>query len=319
MALIVADRVKETTTSTGTGNITLAGAATGFQAFSAVCANNDTIGYCIVGGSEWEVGVGTWQTGGTLVRTKVTASSNSNAAVSFSSGTKDVFCSLIANQAAWVLESPNKEASNPDPADDEFGGVVYPAETSLDTGGTRRSGATAWQWRNQGTSTATLSGGRLILSPQADSNLHGVEQALPSGNWKFRANVTMAWDALSPTSEGGMYVVNNANSNLVTMEFYNGGNAWYAQKWNSMTSWNGAITNITTTNMDPSMWIEMEYDGTNIIIRYSKTGWENSFATLTSIAKTTWPGATPTHIGLHASTGSGRTAALIVDRFYRAA
>jgi hypothetical protein len=100
MTFIIADRVRETTTTTGTGNIALAGAATGYRAFSSVCANNDTVAYTIAGqsGSEWETGLGTWQTGNTLVRTTVIASSNANAAVSFSAGTKDVFLDVLAAQ-----------------------------------------------------------------------------------------------------------------------------------------------------------------------------------------------------------------------------
>lgn len=96
MAHLGRDRVKETTTTTGTGNIALAGAATGFLAFSSVLANNDTTYYCIQhqSANEWEVGLGTWQTGGTLVRTTVIDSSNAGAAVNFSAGTKDV---LITN------------------------------------------------------------------------------------------------------------------------------------------------------------------------------------------------------------------------------
>lgn len=91
MALRSGDRVKETTTTTGTGDVTLAGAATGFQAFSAVCANGDQVGYAIVGTTEWEVGIGTWNTGNTLTRTKVLSSSNAGALVNFSAGSKDVF------------------------------------------------------------------------------------------------------------------------------------------------------------------------------------------------------------------------------------
>ena len=87
------DRVKETTTTTGTGDIALLGAVAQFQAFSAVCANADMAMYAIVGqsGTEWEVGYGQWQTGNTLVRSLVLGSSNAGALVAFSAGTKDVF------------------------------------------------------------------------------------------------------------------------------------------------------------------------------------------------------------------------------------
>lgn len=96
MAHILADRVQETTTTTGTGDISLAGAVTQFQAFSDVLANGDTTLYAIVGqsGTEWETGLGTWQTGNTLVRTTVFQSSNSDALVSFSAGTKNVWIGL---------------------------------------------------------------------------------------------------------------------------------------------------------------------------------------------------------------------------------
>lgn len=98
MALVVKDRVKETTTSTGTGAVTLAGAATGFQSFSAIGTGNQTY-YTIAGqtGSEWEVGIGTYTSSTTsLSRDTILASSNSGSAVNFSAGTKDVFCNYPA-------------------------------------------------------------------------------------------------------------------------------------------------------------------------------------------------------------------------------
>jgi len=101
MAFVVNDRVQETTTTTGTGTINLAGAVTGFESFvSGIGSTNDTY-YAIVGGSEWEVGIGTVTSGSpnTLSRTTVFSSSNSDALVTFSSGTKSVFCTLPASQA----------------------------------------------------------------------------------------------------------------------------------------------------------------------------------------------------------------------------
>lgn len=99
MALVIADRVKETTITTGTGAITLAGAATGYQAFSAAIGNGNTTYYCIAdqAGANWEVGFGTYSsTGNTLTRTTVVSSSNANSLVNFSAGTKDVFVTIPA-------------------------------------------------------------------------------------------------------------------------------------------------------------------------------------------------------------------------------
>jgi hypothetical protein len=109
MAQIIADRVKETSTSTGTGAFTLAGAMTGFKTFSSVCANSDTVYYAIQGvdgtGSptaEWEVGFGSWGTGGVLTRTTVYSSSNANALVNFSAGDKQVWIDAPANWLSKV-------------------------------------------------------------------------------------------------------------------------------------------------------------------------------------------------------------------------
>jgi hypothetical protein len=93
---IVADRVKETTTTTGTGALTLAGAATGFRAFSAEMAAGDTCFYAIVGGAEFEIGLGTFNT--TLARNTVLESSNAGALVNFSAGSKEVFITVPAKR-----------------------------------------------------------------------------------------------------------------------------------------------------------------------------------------------------------------------------
>jgi hypothetical protein len=91
MALVLADRVQETTTTTGTGTVTLAGAVSGFQTFAAVGDGNSTY-YTIAGGAEWEVGIGTYTASGTtLSRTTVISSSNSGSLVTFSAGSKNVF------------------------------------------------------------------------------------------------------------------------------------------------------------------------------------------------------------------------------------
>jgi hypothetical protein len=100
MPLFVKDRVKETTTTAGTGTITLAGAVTGFQSFAAIGDGNTTF-YTIAGGAEWEVGIGTYTSSGTtLSRDTVLSSSNSGSKVNFSAGTKDVFVTYPASRTA---------------------------------------------------------------------------------------------------------------------------------------------------------------------------------------------------------------------------
>lgn len=101
MPLVIKDRVKETSTTTGTGTFTLAGAATGFQSFSAIGDGNTTFyTIALVGGSQWEVGIGTYTSSGTtLSRDTILSSSNSGNAVDFSAGTKDVFVTYPSERA----------------------------------------------------------------------------------------------------------------------------------------------------------------------------------------------------------------------------
>ena len=114
MAHVLNDRVKETSTSTGTGTINLAGAATGFETFVAGIGNSNTTYYSIVHqtADEWEVGLGTVTDASpdTLSRTPI-SSSNSDSAVDFTSGTKDVFCTLPASKAFALDNSGNASTS----------------------------------------------------------------------------------------------------------------------------------------------------------------------------------------------------------------
>lgn len=104
MALVVKDRVKESSTTSGTGTLTLAGAVTGFQAFSAALSNGDTTYYAIAESSTgaWEVGLGTYTTSGTtLARTTILDSSNSGSAINLSGSGADVFITQPADKAAY--------------------------------------------------------------------------------------------------------------------------------------------------------------------------------------------------------------------------
>jgi hypothetical protein len=108
MPLIVKDRVRENSTTTGTGTLTLTGAVSGFQTFSSAIGNTNTTWYAIVNNTEWEVGIGTVGAG-TLTRDVILESSNSNNVVNLSAGTKDVFCTYPADQSVYFNAS-NKVA-----------------------------------------------------------------------------------------------------------------------------------------------------------------------------------------------------------------
>ena len=110
MALVINDRVKVTSTTTGTGAFALGAAVQGFETFAQGIGNNNTTYYCIFnqGTTEFEVGLGTLDaTSANLTRTTVISSSNSDAAVDFAAGTKDVFCTLPASKSVYLDASGN--------------------------------------------------------------------------------------------------------------------------------------------------------------------------------------------------------------------
>ena len=111
MALVINDRVKESSTTTGTGTFDLAGAVSGFEGFVAGIGDGNTTYYTIFnqGTTEGEVGLGTVTDAATdtLARTTIISSSNGDAAVDFTSGTKDVFCTLPASKAVYLDASGN--------------------------------------------------------------------------------------------------------------------------------------------------------------------------------------------------------------------
>lgn len=117
MSLALADRVRQTTTSTGTGTITLDGSVEGFQSFTAI-GNGNTTYYTISGGAQWEVGIGTYSSG-TLARTTV-ISSSTGSKLDLAAGTKDVFVTLPASVAVTSgtdvtftkVTSPTVQATN---------------------------------------------------------------------------------------------------------------------------------------------------------------------------------------------------------------
>ncbi|SRR5210317_845139 len=150
MALVINDRVKETSTTTGTGTFSLAGAETGFETFVSGVGDTNTTYYAIShdGTNEWEVGVGTVTDAATdtLSRDTIISSSNSDAAVNFTAGGKTVFCTLPAKKTI----SPVMDAT----------GFVVTHASTLDQDQTLDSGVLAGPVTITGTQTVT---GTLVI------------------------------------------------------------------------------------------------------------------------------------------------------------
>jgi hypothetical protein len=146
MALVLADRVKETSTTAGTGTLTLGGASTGFQSFAAV-GNGNTTYYAISDAAtgDWEVGIGTYTSSGTtLSRDTVLSSSASGALVTFGAGSKDVFVTYPSEKGVWL---------------DAAGKFVQTTFTNLSATGTATIG------------TATLTAGTVSTTPASNTDI----------------------------------------------------------------------------------------------------------------------------------------------------
>jgi hypothetical protein len=167
MAFITADRVKDTSTTTGTGNITVSGSAPfGYRTFSTVLSVADTFYYAIQGQStaEWEIGVGTYASTNQFARTTVLASSASGSAVSFSSGTKNVFITLAAARTLQL-----KSGDTPTAGSIPYGDGSTLSYSSVGTAGqvlvSGGSGSPTWSSVGTGSVTSVaVSGGTTGLT-----------------------------------------------------------------------------------------------------------------------------------------------------------
>ena len=157
MALILSDRIKVSTTTTGTSTYTLGSAASGFESFTDNLSNNDTTYYCCTDGTDFEVGLGTFiSSTNKLARTSIISSSNSNNEVSWSSGTRDIFCTLPGSKA--VVLDANGALSTGITIQDEGTGLSTTATTLNFVGsGIVASGTGA-------TKTITVTGGGIGTS-----------------------------------------------------------------------------------------------------------------------------------------------------------
>jgi hypothetical protein len=234
MALVLNDRVKETTTTTGTGTVNLGGAQTNFETFVAGIGNSNTTYYAIVhrSSAEFEIGLGTIADASpdTLARTTVISSSNSDSAVDFSAGTKDVFCTLPASKAVFEDASsdvtlPNDLILGSDSAVLKFGADSDTTLTHTDGTGLTLNSTNKLLFRDSALGINSSADGQLDLF--ADTEIQIVATTVDlNGELDVSGDITVGDDL---TVNGGVIDVKNTGAQSVVRFYCESSNAHYAQ------------------------------------------------------------------------------------------
>lgn len=261
MAHIVADAVKETTTGTGTGNLTLAGVVSTFQAFSAVCANNDTFFYRIAhqSANEWEIGLGTYVSATpAIARTTILESSNADAAVNFTAGTKDVILVAPAIAQSYGVLAPAQITSNQN--DYNPTGLKYANILEIDTDNARYLTGLAggFPGRRLTIHVSEAAQGPLILRDESTSSTAANRFSLPGRRlfvWPgdtidlFYSPATSRWDSIGARAD---LIVNGGDYIQAFDDFFSGvlgtgtateaGESFGAYNWRSTANGTAAST-----------------------------------------------------------------------------
>lgn len=212
--------------------------------------------------------------------------------------------------------------------DDEF-----ETGSSIDTTGTRFSGANPWSWINQNSATAVVGRGNVILVPPQNGGAFSyVAQTTPSGTWKFRAKMSVP-----------LYNTNGPYGGLLLYNSANGHNVFFGAAYNSFisgctpgvlvavsSSWpsgGGATSHIPTSTSvvgSPTVrdlvdywYYEIDYDGTNLSYLISRSGVDGSFVQVYSGTASSDLGAAPTHIGLASASYVAGIASMVVCDWFR--
>ena len=192
MSLVLADRVRQTTTSTGTGTITLDGSVAGFQSF-AVIGNANTTYYTIAGGTQWEVGIGTYSSG-TLARTTV-ISSSTGSKLDLAAGTKDVFVTLPAENTVTSIASADASI------------IVTTVGSTVDLSVSQTSPASVLVEQVRNSTGATLTKGTAVYISGATGQLPTVSKALATSDATSAQTLGLITTDLDNNSNGYVTII----------------------------------------------------------------------------------------------------------------
>lgn len=219
--------------------------------------------------------------------------------------------------------TPDTHPGTPNAADDEF-----ETGATVDTGGARRSGATAWAWRNQGSATAVPTSGALVLKApaSASTSFRIVEQAI-AGTWKFRAKMRF-YSVDTNFAAAGILCANSSNGRTLYWGFNrSSGNRLEGFRLTTATSFSASVTSgavtftaETVAKANQPLYFELESDGTSVFLRISYGGFLfDLIATETISAFLTASGGSLDRIGLGANSENSNDVYAVVDWFRRIA